>query len=420
MASIPRKIARLMVFALIVSTIILVAVNSSSFGLGGWFGSAQTGPRKLVFSNNKSKPPEKVVEENYKLLQDVLMKPILEPKTDNLVRPPADPDQYDRANATMLVLVRNRELGQVVRTIKQIEKKFNSKFHYPYVFLNEKPFTDKFMSGIKAVVSGTAYFEHIDAADWEQPDWIDVKKQNQDMRQLDSENVGYAKQVSYHNMCRYYSLGFYNHPRLRQFKYYWRFEPGTDYYCDLNYDVFKFMELNNKTYGFVIALYDVEQSVRTLWPRTLEYLAANPAALHPNGAYDFLLENQQNPHKTKEANGYSTCHFWSNFEIADMDFYRSKPYSDWVSYLDSTGGFYYERWGDAPVHSVGVGLFEDRDKIHWFRDIGYKHQPYTLCSNCPTCSKCKTAEFTYDHLKDQNCLANWWKYEMSESQRNIY
>jgi Glycolipid 2-alpha-mannosyltransferase len=33
---------------------------------------------------------------------------------------------------------------------------------------------------------------------------------------------------------------------------------------------------------------------------------------------------------------------WSNFEIADMDFWRGKIYTEFFEYLDATGGFYYE------------------------------------------------------------------------------
>lgn len=36
-----------------------------------------------------------------------------------------------------------------------------------------------------------------------------------------------------------------------------------------------------------------------------------------------------------------------------MRFWRSKAYSDFFDFLDSKGGFFYERWGDAPVHSIG-------------------------------------------------------------------
>ena len=34
---------------------------------------------------------------------------------------------------------------------------------------------------------------------------------------------------------------------------------------------------------------------------------------------------------------------WSNFEIADMDFFRSPEYQAFFEYLDRKGGFYFER-----------------------------------------------------------------------------
>jgi alpha 1,2-mannosyltransferase len=33
---------------------------------------------------------------------------------------------------------------------------------------------------------------------------------------------------------------------------------------------------------------------------------------------------------------------WSNFEIADMDFWRGEAYTAFFEYLDAQGGFYYE------------------------------------------------------------------------------
>lgn len=33
---------------------------------------------------------------------------------------------------------------------------------------------------------------------------------------------------------------------------------------------------------------------------------------------------------------------WSNFEIADMEFWRGPAYTAFFEYLDSKGGFYYE------------------------------------------------------------------------------
>jgi alpha 1,2-mannosyltransferase len=75
----------------------------------------------------------------------------------------------------------------------------------------------------------------------------------------------------------------------------------------------------------------------------------------------------------------SLTQFWSNFEIGDMRFFRSKVYQDYFNYLDRSGGFFYERWGDAPVHSIAAAFFLPRSQVHFFHDIGYRHSPYIRC-----------------------------------------
>lgn len=75
---------------------------------------------------------------------------------------------------------------------------------------------------------------------------------------------------------------------------------------------------------------------------------------------------------------YNRCHFWSNFEIGSLGLWRSKAYMDFFEYLDKAGGFFYERWGDAPVHSIAAALFLPFEKIHYFYDIGYRHEPFQV------------------------------------------
>ena len=42
------------------------------------------------------------------------------------------------------MLARNGDLSGVVKSVKQMEDRFNKRFRYPYTFLNEEPFSDKF------------------------------------------------------------------------------------------------------------------------------------------------------------------------------------------------------------------------------------------------------------------------------------
>ena len=94
--------------------------------------------------------------------------------------------------------------------------------------------------------------------------------------------------------------------------------------------------------------------------------------------YDYLANDI--PSYSINGETYNMCHFWSNFEIARLDFFRSKEYKEYFEALDLTGGFWTERWGDAPVHSLAAGLFLAPEQVHYFRDIGYRH---TTIQHCP-------------------------------------
>jgi len=114
---------------------------------------------------------------------------------------------------------------------------------------------------------------------------------------------------------------------------------------------------------------------------------------------------------------YNLCHFWTNFEIADMDFWRGEAYTAFFEYLDSRGGFYYERWGDAPVHSIAASLFLPKDQIHFFDEVGYEHNPYTHCPRTEEkwtkghCGCNPDTSFDYDGY---SCLRQWDKVAASK------
>ena len=53
----------------------------------------------------------------------------------------------------------------------------------------------------------------------------------------------------------------------------------------------------------------------------------------------------------------------------------------YFDYLDETGNFFYERWGDAIVHSLAAGMFLNKSQVHFFDDIGYQHDNFAHCSD---------------------------------------
>ena len=51
----------------------------------------------------------------------------------------------------------------------------------------------------------------------------------------------------------------------------------------------------------------------------------------------------------------------------------------------------FQRWGDAPVHSIAAALFARKDQIHFFNDIGYRHDPFQHCPSGEVWSKGRCA-----------------------------
>ncbi|KAK0233500.1 glycosyltransferase family 15 protein [Armillaria fumosa] len=289
------------------------------------------------------------------------------------IPPPPRPSGEGRENATMVMLCRNSDADGALSSIGFVEKRFNHRFGYPWVFLNEEEFTDEFKSRISAAISSPVSFGLIPREHWYQPHWIDETLAAAGRKKMAAANIIYADSVPYRNMCRFNSGFFFRHPLLQPYRYYWRVEPDVKILCDVTYDPFEFMKDNNKIYGFTISFLEWEKTIPTLWSTVKEFMKRYPRYVSESNAMDFLSDNN--------GKSYNLCHFWSNFEIADMDFWRGEAYQKFFDYLESKGGFYYERWGDAPVHSIAAALFSPKEKLHFFRDIGYRHEPF---QHCPT------------------------------------
>ncbi|SCW02061.1 LAFE_0E13300g1_1 [Lachancea fermentati] len=302
-----------------------------------------------------------------KIKSNVVSKDGLKYRTVNTDGPYTGPKE----KATFVTLVRNRDLYSLIGSIASIEDRFNRKFHYDWLFLNDEEFDEEFIRVTTAMVSGTTKYGLVPKEHWSYPEWIDKKKAAEVREEMGKKGIIYGDSESYRHMCRFESGFFYRQKELDDYDWYWRVEPDTRIHCDINYDVFKFMRDNNKKYGFTISIREYPATIETLWKTTREFMDKYPQHLHPNNMLDFISDDQ--------GASYNLCHFWSNFEIGWLDLWRGDAYSAYFDYLDQAGGFFYERWGDAPVHSIAAALLLDRSEIHHFGDVGYYHVPFHSC-----------------------------------------
>lgn len=308
-----------------------------------------------------------VIEQGYEMVDGVDKNSGYEYK---LVKPL--PYTGEKEKACFVTLARNSDLYGLLRAIQSVEDRFNKKFQYDWVFLNDEEFNDEFKRLTSSLVSGETKYGLVPKEHWSYPDFIDQEKAAACRKKMTDDGIIYGWSESYRFMCRYESGLFFKHPLMDDYDWYWRVEPDVEFFCDIDFDVFKFMRDNNKKYAFTISIFEYLGTIPTLWDTTVDFMKENPELIHPNNMMDFISDD--------DGTSYNLCHFWSNFEIASLDFYRGEAYTKYFEYLDKAGGFFYERWGDAPVHSIAVSLLMDRSEIHHFDQIAYYHPPFYSCS----------------------------------------
>ena len=144
----------------------------------------------------------------------------------------------------------------------------------------------------------------------------------------------------------------------------------------------------NKTYGFTIAVKELKETVpnifryasaykrlknlksKGLWEMFVEAKPEEPVPLpkddpkYQDPLPEEILSTEPNHGRlpdvdpeAMEGETYNMCHFWSNFEIARLDWFRSREYEEFFEMMDRSGGFWMERVGskDAnPYHLLNL------------------------------------------------------------------
>ncbi|KAF9397347.1 alpha 1,2-mannosyltransferase 2.4.1, partial [Podila epigama] len=104
-----------------------------------------------------------------------------------------------KANATFVMLVRNKDLEGARSAVRQIEDRFNRQYQYPYVFLNNEPFSKQFEHMMRTMSSANMTFAQIPKEHWSYPDWIDQEEAAETRERMRKLVYGWSE--SYRHMC---------------------------------------------------------------------------------------------------------------------------------------------------------------------------------------------------------------------------
>ena len=208
-----------------------------------------------------------------------------------------------RANATFVTLARNGDVWEIARSIRQIEDRFNRRYNYDWVFLNDKPFDDTFKKVTTSLVSGKTHYGEIAEEHWSFPAWIDQDKAKKVREDMAQKKIIYGDSISYRHMCRFESGFFFRQPLMLNYDYYWRVEPSVELFCDVHYDPFRYMHENKKKYSFVLSLYEYQETIPTLWDSVKKFMKNHPEHIAEDNTLKFLSDDN--------GENYNHCHFVS-------------------------------------------------------------------------------------------------------------
>ena len=243
-------------------------------------------------------------------------------------------NNQNKINACIIVLVRNKDLNNLIRLIKQVDLAFNMKFNYPYVIFNDEEFDDKFKNNLQENTNSKIELASIDKQFWSLPHWIDKKKLNESIKK-------FGKNVNYRHMCRFYSGFFFRHAITLKYDYFMRLDSDSAMFeiHELE-DPFEKLIYDGIGYGFLLANEQPLLTMPTLWNTVKQWANASNIIFNSSKSNGLSLITDDNGKTLNK----DLCIFYNNFEMGDFSFFRSQAYLDYFDYLDKTGGFYYERW----------------------------------------------------------------------------
>ena len=180
----------------------------------------------------------------------------------------------------------------------------------------------------------------------------------------------------YRIMCRFWAGLVWQRPSMDKYDYYWRLGTDSILTRPVSIDVFRhvFVEIGCE-YGYNRLTSETGSVVERLWD-TFEAWARrdNLSAARWAVVRRFSISNEQNPDPAKQLRTAMTDprsptfkeksgskHFWApmfnnNFELGTFRLKRDPLYAAFFKYMDTEPpyGIFRYRWGDAPLHTLGV------------------------------------------------------------------
>ena len=264
----------------------------------------------------------------------------------------------DRIKGCIYVLTQKKRRNLLISMLQDFSKYFSKQFHqYPIIVFHDdldKLDQEMIISSLPTYLNLKFVFKPFP----EIPKSIDPSTIPKRTKcSYETSTIGYRQ------MCRFHAFGALDHLMDEGYDWFWRVDDDSIFSAPIGYDPFDLMRGNDWKYGFNSIVTDGLECVEGMWEMGYQVSRDLETSLNEDISPLFYQWTKGEV-------------FYNNFEISHKSVWLNKIYERWREEVEKSGRIFTHRWGDAPIHTVGVTMALKSEEIHRFSDIGYSHLPF--------------------------------------------
>jgi len=252
-------------------------------------------------------------------------------------------------------------------------KNFNAKFKYSIIILHEGDYDNnakqEIIMSIRKDFRYLINFQELDSNDFKIPNHIDKDKLEKSLKCMP---VPYWRNEKYRIMCNFWIKHFFKY--CKDYDYVMRIDDDSIIEEPINIDMFNLMNVNNLNYisnlvhldcsicnygmkDFFDEMYkDKKSKIKELFMEhkldgSTKYFAKFKEL------YEILHDKE---YTEKEVNMAMPIMYYNNFCITRTSIWNSKEVKDIINKIDEKGYIFYCRWGDAPLQTLIMTLYDNK------------------------------------------------------------
>jgi hypothetical protein len=251
-------------------------------------------------------------------------------------------------------------------------KNFNAKYKYPVIILHEGDYTEdakkEIIAGIRSECRNLLTFQKIDDEDFRIPAHIDIDKMNSI---IDLRVVPYWRNQKYRSMCYFWMKNFSKY--TKDYNYVMRLDDDSIIEEPIKYDLFEMM--SDKDYIYISNIIHLDCSLCNYGMKDffLKHYASEKDkinelfmdhTLNSNNEYFNKFKSLYKALNNEDYTGISVelnmpFMYYNNFNIINVDVWNKPEIQDIINKIDEQGYIFYCRWGDAPLQTIILSLYDN-------------------------------------------------------------